>query len=673
MGTEGAGDALSPPSKAQTRGGPRVFFAICARILRWGKRPQSGRIARWGKVLLVLVLGLWGAGGCIYFEDLRDLGPLKDIPREERVSVTVEKQKKELLVDPEIEAARLKKLHGHKIYYLRSVQVENNPISRKKEIIPQFINFFHWTTEAGIIRQEILYLPGWEKATTHELLQESERNLRGTSLFNSVHISYVRTGEKGTAPLTPEEQAEVDLLKAEYAEEGKEVIPVDLAMVTRDRITNLVAFAPTGGGGVFQARITGGERNLFGRRYLLNGAYARTNSLNQFEPVFGKERLFGTRWNMQVASAHDNYEGDWVRNEGRITAEKPFFSLRTPWAYELEARAASGTEVKFDGQNELAVRDDDNNRTPYSALYNNEILTYQALVSRVFGTRERWTFTFGGGQVLDTYEFVDQVPGQYESEYLPTSEESHYLLFGFGFDTLSYLKTRNFKKYIHEEDVRLGLTSKFTVKQTLPALGLASDFTELTGELGYSSSHQNLFFYALKADNRNRYEGEEWVDNETNLLAGLFWGFSPLGYFANLASYSFGSELFAQSIFVNQGLDLRGLAASSLRGNRKSVVSFEFRSNPFTISYAAIGFVLFTDWGDVWRPGRREFRLRGTMGFGLRYEWYEFDNNVFRIDVGFPVQGGTIEGENMVSFGLSHKFDVENMMPFEIDHKRPVN
>jgi hypothetical protein len=641
--------------------------------------PLSVIPAQVTKFLLAFFIILIVSNNCIYLQTLKDPEELKKVPEDKKTyAIRVVKPTE----DPKEINAELKKIYGNKIYFINNIYIKNQKISDKDDFILDFINFFHWTTEEYIILQEMLYERKDDNITSFELLQESERNLRATGLFKKAHVYYYPIDLEN--PPSEEFLTNLKTLQKKYEymrfpdEEDleevpkKELVPVNIGIETRDRNTSTVAMQLSGAGGNATYHLSAGERNLLGRRYIVNGSYTWTNMLNKVGQKFGKLRLLGSRWNIIEETRHHYYKGEWVRHEAIVALNKPFYSLRTPWSYYFSVAASDGQIVQFvEGEEEQLPYSIGGKE--YSAIQDRRDRKYYGEVSRAWGVTEKFIISLGSGQSVEQYQYHYKTPSVFDA-LLYKDENNHFVISSLQVKTYSYLKTTNFKRFIFEEDIRLGLDSYITVRQTLPVLGLPDKFTRITEGVSWSNSFKKSFFYAVSASNTNQYDHivTRWQNNITGTGAAIFWGFNPIGYFANRANFYFGKRLFNQDVFENAGENIRGLGARIYRGNRKLVINSEFRTKyvriPY-IPYVVVGFVVFNDWGDVWYDNwegiptwlqdHRTFQFRGTVGAGFRIAPIDIQDNMFRIDIGFPVTKDDMKGFKLftnISFGMDHLF-----------------
>ncbi|HNA80762.1 MAG TPA: hypothetical protein PKY99_14975, partial [Turneriella sp.] len=99
----------------------------------------------------------------------------------------------------------------------------------------------------------------------------------------------------------------------------------------------------------------------------------------------------------------------------------------------------------------------------------------------------------------------------------------------------------------------------------------------------------------------------------------------------------------------------RGFYYGSIFPSAGFLSSLEYRSPGLRLPYLLLAGVAFFDYAGVgdtlgrlsWNP---------IVGLGLRSMLYEFDNNVFRFDLGFNLNDSKFNFLNSLQFGLSQSF-----------------
>ncbi|HMY10068.1 MAG TPA: hypothetical protein PKC74_00495, partial [Turneriella sp.] len=83
--------------------------------------------------------------------------------------------------------------------------------------------------------------------------------------------------------------------------------------------------------------------------------------------------------------------------------------------------------------------------------------------------------------------------------------------------------------------------------------------------------------------------------------------------------------------------------------------SVEYRSPALKLPYLLLAGVAFFDYAGV-GTGMQNLQWNPIVGLGLRSMLYEFDNNVFRLDIGYNLNDPEFSLLNSLQFGMSHTF-----------------
>ncbi len=136
-----------------------------------------------------------------------------------------------------------------------------------------------------------------------------------------------------------------------------------------------------------------------------------------------------------------------------------------------------------------------------------------------------------------------------------------------------------------------------------------------------------------------------------------------LGRFVSSASLLHAPIRYLQRFaFGLGGTDrLRGYAPSAFLGGGRVVLNNEFRSKPLRLYSAFVGANLFYDVGDA-ATNLNDLELRHGGGVGLRFLFPQLDRNVFRIDLGFPLQADP-SGEITLLAGFGQTFEEPTAPP----------
>ena len=213
---------------------------------------------------------------------------------------------------------------------------------------------------------------------------------------------------------------------------------------------------------------------------------------------------------------------------------------------------------------------------------------------------------------------------------------------------------RGLDSFRGEEDVRLGAEVELAFARSIP--GLETD-NDLYGSLDvYAAAGPPSAFLAtrLRADARRDYDADPTdyemkdVFGEGEFFVYLRPGFLPRHTLVMRAAGAAGWHVDTPyQITLGGEVALRGYPEEALPGGRRVVFSAEDRwyiGWPFP-DVADIGTSLFADVGRIW-PGEAPFGTdsgwRTSVGAGIRANFPAGGSNTFRIDIAFPMEGGSL-------------------------------
>jgi hypothetical protein len=205
---------------------------------------------------------------------------------------------------------------------IESIEVVTLPVFEPEDPVPQFLNWFHVTTQSYVVEREVLMRIG--AAYDQRLSDETERNLRGLRMFSVV----VALPVVGSSP---------DSIR--YVLVTKDIWSLRLGWDGRinQGVIDYLSVSPT------ESNLFGTGRQLFGTLEFNRRTYSV--GLGFYEP-----RLAGTRTRISVqGDLMFNCEtGDIEGSSGSFQYSRPLYSTRTRWAYS--------TSVSWtDGQGPLSV------------------------------------------------------------------------------------------------------------------------------------------------------------------------------------------------------------------------------------------------------------------------------------------------------------------------------
>jgi hypothetical protein len=537
---------------------------------------------------------------------------------------------------------------------IESIEVVALPVFEPEDPVPQFLNWFHVTTQDYVVKREVLMRIG--SRYDQRLSDETERNLRALLLFSVVVALPVR----GSTP---------DSVR--YVLVTKDIWSLRVGWDGRinQGVIDYLSLQPT-------------ERNLFGTGRQLFGTLEFGRRTYTVGGGFYEPRLAGSRTRILVrASAVVNCDsGEVEGSAGSFQYSRPLYSTRTPWSYS--------TVVSWtDGQGPLNVRgnlrgsicsvksDEELSATLQSgrvALYPNQYFydsqAFTQTFTRSYGYRFKTNLSFGleatrlayGEANLSSVRAgASDVPGEltaserfaienYYRSFVPIGDRRISPFFQLSSFTTDYQRDINSETLGLQEDVvNLGHVALLRIYPALEALGSARDMLGLDAVASYARPVGSGFFkvYALHS---LELSSPEQTDAQLSLRFRFTSPRLPIGRFVYDAYFL---DHYRNYRNLNQALGgttrLRGYQTIAAVGDHYLASNIEFRTRPLEIFSTQLGGVVFYDMGDAFDKFG-DFQLKHGVGAGIRFLAPQLDRDVFRIDVGVPVPFDAIGGETTV-------------------------
>lgn len=507
-------------------------------------------------------------------------------------------------------------------------QIDVVPIDviEDRDPAPRFLNVFHATTRASVIRREILLREG--EAYRQYKVDETVRVLRTFQQLSLVLAIPV----KGSRPNT-----------------------VKLLLLTKDVWSLRAQFdIRWGAGGLDVLRFEPTERNVAGT---LNSIVTRfelfpesaTFGSSLIVPRIGGRKLYGYgEANVIVNRTSGNPEGTY----GQVFASTPQVTAWQEWLY--------GTGVTW--RNEVVRRYVGGRLATYDApstpeieyipdAYRARLLTQQSSIGRSFGLAHKKDFTFGAELSVRRYQFIAPelladdrekiVVEEYLGSRVPRSDTRVAPFAQVRLYESRFTRVHDLDTLALQEDYRIGYDWWFRAYPVTQALGSSRNF------LGIDTFAQ---YVQPIADGFARISSEALLE-----LAN---GDIPTAAFAGSAA--FVSPRFVGGRLIVDGLAiarpenypnrrttlggegrLRGFPSAALIGQNLVAYNVELRSPPIDILSCQIGGAAFFDVGDAFDGPHPA--LKSAVGFGLRGLFPQLDRKVFRVDIAFPLVRPTPE------------------------------
>jgi hypothetical protein len=509
---------------------------------------------------------------------------------------------------------------------VEQVDIATIEVIEDRDPAPRFLNVFHNTTQASVLRRDVLLREG-DRYRQYKV-DETVRVLRLYSQLSLVLAIAV----KGSRPNT-----------------------VKLLILTKDVWSLRAQFdIRFGGGGLDVLRFEPTERNVGGT---LNSIVTRvelypetlTLGAATFIPRIGGRKLYvGSEGNVIMNRTSGDPEGTY----GQVFASTPQVTAWQKWVYgtgvtwrnEIVRRYVGGRLATYDAPStpDVEILPD---------AYRARILTQQASIGRSYGLAHKMDFLFGAEVSVRRYTFLapelltraedKQVVEEYLGSRVPRSDTRVAPFAQAHFYESRFLRVHDLDTLALQEDYRVGYDWWLRAYPVTQALGSSRDF------LGVDTFAQ----YVLPIN-----DGFARISSET--LLELAHGEIPTAAFAGNAAFVsprffFGRILLdalaiarpenypnRRSTLGGEGR-LRGFPSAALIGQNVVAYNVELRTRPVEILSCQVAGATFFDVGDAFDGPNPA--LKSAVGFGFRGLLPQLDRKVFRFDIAFPLVRPTSE------------------------------
>ncbi len=519
---------------------------------------------------------------------------------------------------------------------IRTIHVVRHDVFADDELIPTFLNAFHWLTDEDIIARELTFAEG--ERFDRGALEETKRNLRGMGIFSLVVVDAVTVADA---------TSEVDVVV--YTRDLW-----SLRLETRFNVTDLL---------INQLKVTLIERNFFGRQTQAGATFELLPLTWSTDAFYVDRRVLGSDW---ALSASAGIIGNRTRSglegaRGSLEVGIPLYNLARRWGFEIDfdfdtriARRLTGADVATYDIPET----DEEEAIP--RVWDQDALSLSVSGRYQVGRDTKHRLTFGW-TVSDTTRRANDETGLLPDQrdafrrdvFGPDRRQSSPFLTYTAFRP-TYRSLVDVAAYGISEDIRIGPWWKIEAALPLRAFGSSSN-SALVGVSGgwilTPGEGAGAGLIDLRVGASARVEQSRLIDQTYTLVAR---GATPrfvLGRGVFSARWTNRRED-TRGTLVSLGGDngLRGFASQALFGFGASsmLLNAELRSPPVVWQFLHLGAVAFWDAGAVYEK-RRNLRLEQSVGGGLRFLFPQFNRFAFRLDAGIPLSspGFTI----LLSFG----------------------
>ena len=495
-------------------------------------------------------------------------------------------------------------LEAEPVRYIRHIEiVRGNVYPDDEGFLHKNANRFHVVTRERVIRRELLVSEG--DTVDVDLVEESERDLRGLDFFSRVEISVHPVGADSA----------------------------DIRVETDDHWSTIPMLILESGGGLTYVGGALDELNFLGlgKGLYLEG-FHETDVGMTWGAVYDDPQILGSRW---TGSINGTY-GPLIEGGG-IFVKRPHYSMDTKWAW-------GGGGYYYD-------------QTRRVFQFGEEVSRFQLLSREISGFASRsWGPRFRKLRFTLDYRYEERdfnpIAG---ATTLPLANDE--LVNGFTgalrYERIRHIKAKRIDKFVAVEDFTMGSRSSLSLGRTgfpIPK-GLYRWEVDAEYKHSFEFSPNNLLFTSIG-----------WQTLETrDTIGSLFLKYySSLRWltFAGHISTKYSNDLEQGKQFIlgaNSGL--RGYPAREFTGLKKIQLNLETRLfPPWKVLEAHVGGVAFFDGGNVWKREQDIdlSQMNYSAGVGLRLGFAKVAGAmVARLDVGWPVNRG---GGAVVSLGAGQYF-----------------
>ncbi|MCM0606153.1 MAG: hypothetical protein KA715_08690 [Xanthomonadaceae bacterium] len=502
---------------------------------------------------------------------------------------------------------------------IKDFAIKSLDVFEARDPYPVSLNKVHIITQPWVIEREVLVTQGekWDS----EYAYETERILR-----RWLPLAWVRV-----VPARIKSNNEVHVL----------IITQDLWSLRPEMDISFVGSRLE----VFDFGLI--ESNLFGQAMQVGPTFHLDLGTIAFGGLFRNYRLGHTDYGLRSSAKAvlNRYSG--VREGQFITAtfNRPLVRLDDKWGGDFTITSNQDIYRAFSSGTLATVSIPETSESP-SLTYSRQVFELNASVTRSYGRQWKSNWTGGYGYFYRNYPLIQTGLTQttqdlFISRYLPVSESAGYFYLKWEGYQASYQRRMNYDTYAITEDFREGLSANVslsgaartlggTSEYLLPSIGVGQNW--FFGEAILAASTQASFRYQPGVDSRTPF-----VNRNTSTAIKYFSpSFKHLRWVASgrVATHIF--DRYRTQEFLGGDTTLRGFPSGWLRGSQVITLSQELRTEPVKWLSTYFGAVVFQDWGDAF-DHFGNMRLRPTAGAGIRFGFPQFQREVVRFDIGFPL------------------------------------
>jgi len=516
---------------------------------------------------------------------------------------------------------------------LVGIDVVTLDVIEKRDPLPRIANIVHVKSRDYVIRREVLLRPG--QPYQQILVDETARNLRKLPQLSLV----VCLPMQGNTP------NDVRLLVL-----TKDVWSLRLGMefgLTAAGLESLqLEFSET--------NLLGTQQTVAGRFELYPESYT-TGARYVIPRLFGSRVAVATEANVITNRRSGNAEGSF----GSLALGQPLFSTLTPWSWnasigwreEVTRRYVNARLSAFDAKVTPEI-----DRIPFQ--YRTSVFANSYAATRSFGWAIKNDFTAGftvshrAYALPATAAFDPRAVDEFTRKNVPTSDRRIGPYLEYHTYTTNFVRVLDLETLDLQEDYRLGHDMYLRVYPITEALGSSRTFLGLFAAAQYTWDLSDGLI-RIGAQSVTEAQSDRLSDASWLAFTRLVTPRLRLGRFVlNTRWLSRYRNYLNQNSYVGGDGNLRGFPSNFFVGKDSVTYNFEFRTRPIMVFSSPVGAAAFYDVGNAF-AGFDRFRVYQSAGVGLRVLFPQFNRQVLRGDIGFPLTRGSLPGVSPVSFYVS--------------------
>jgi hypothetical protein len=518
---------------------------------------------------------------------------------------------------------------------VEGVDVVTLDVIEQRDPVPNFLNWFHWKTRPYVIEREVLIARGarYQQA----LVDETARNLRNLPQLSLVLCVPVR----GSAP---------DRVRILVITKDVWSIRLNSNFRFKDGVVEYLLLQPS-------------EVNFFGLHHVALFNFNLLPASYSLGGQYDIRRIAGSRIEASLSAsvimnrAENRPEG----TTGSFVYQQPLYSTRAEWAwgaeidwrYEVTRRYIGPAIAPFD-----ATSTPTNDAIPWK--YHTDQTGGTIQVTRSFGWGVKHDVQVGLDAQRNVYRPFDlsryarSAREEFVRTAMPVSDTRIGPYVRYGTYSTRFLRVNDFETLGLQEDYRLGHNFAIRIEPVTKALRSSRNFLGANASLTYTVPLGDGIARGYVTSS-NEFTTSGLPDASIEVGARVTTPRTPIGriVFDTRFLDRYRNYLNSRST-LGGDTRLRGYPSGMFIGQNFFAANLELRSRPVEIFTVQVGGVLFFDTGDAF-DSLATFRLKHGAGFGLRLLFPQLERTVTRIDWGFPLTPGFVQGafpgDIVVTFG----------------------